>query len=152
MRTQASTQRGVATIAGVLVLLALVALALLHSEQHAAAERHASESHVRRTRDAQVASAGLDWALAQLNEPRFAQARCAASDPARIRFRQRALQEAKLHAQCGVDAYGALECRCSPEGMGEPRFYEPVDRGLEIKIGEKLAQLRELNARQRTKR
>ena len=120
MRTQASTQRGVATIAGVLVLLALVALALLHSEQHAAAERHASESHVRRTRDAQVASAGLDWALAQLNEPRFAQARCAASDPTRIRFRQRALQEAKLHAQCGIDAYGALECRCSPEGMGEP--------------------------------
>jgi putative ATPase len=42
--------------------------------------------------------------------------------------------------------------RYFPEGMGEPRFYEPVDRGLEIKIGEKLAQLRELNARQRTKR
>ena len=27
-----------------------------------------------------------------------------------------------------------------------PRFYEPVDRGLEIRIGERLAELRRLNA------
>jgi len=29
-----------------------------------------------------------------------------------------------------------------PDGMQEPRWYQPVDRGLEIKIGEKLALLR----------
>ncbi|MFM2058713.1 MAG: hypothetical protein RLY71_3098 [Pseudomonadota bacterium] len=34
-----------------------------------------------------------------------------------------------------------------PEGLTPaPRFYEPVPRGLEIKIGEKLARLRELDA------
>jgi putative ATPase len=33
-----------------------------------------------------------------------------------------------------------------PEGMSPPRFYEPVDRGLEIRIGERLAELRRLNA------
>ncbi len=33
-----------------------------------------------------------------------------------------------------------------PEGMSPPRFYEPVERGLEIRIAEKLRQLRELNA------
>jgi len=33
-----------------------------------------------------------------------------------------------------------------PEGMATPGFYRPVDRGLEIKIAEKLRQLRELNA------
>jgi putative ATPase len=33
-----------------------------------------------------------------------------------------------------------------PEGMRPPEFYRPVERGLEIKIGEKLAQLRERNA------
>ena len=33
-----------------------------------------------------------------------------------------------------------------PEGMGAQRFYEPVARGLEIRIGERLAELRRLNA------
>jgi putative ATPase len=32
-----------------------------------------------------------------------------------------------------------------PEGMAAPRFYEPVDRGLEIRIGERLDELRRLN-------
>ena len=33
-----------------------------------------------------------------------------------------------------------------PDGMVEPGFYEPVERGLEIRIGERLRQLRALNA------
>jgi putative ATPase len=33
-----------------------------------------------------------------------------------------------------------------PDDMEAPRFYEPVDRGLEIRIGEKLEELRRLNA------
>ncbi len=32
-----------------------------------------------------------------------------------------------------------------PEGMAPPRFYEPVPRGLEIRIGDKLAELRRRN-------
>ncbi|MDZ7811777.1 MAG: replication-associated recombination protein A [Ideonella sp.] len=36
-----------------------------------------------------------------------------------------------------------------PEGMGEPRFYEPVPRGLELRIGDKLAELRRLNQQAR---
>ncbi|MBL0944245.1 MAG: replication-associated recombination protein A [Hydrogenophaga sp.] len=32
-----------------------------------------------------------------------------------------------------------------PEGMQAPAFYEPVERGLEIRIGEKLRELRRLN-------
>ena len=32
-----------------------------------------------------------------------------------------------------------------PDGMEEPGFYEPVPRGLEIKIGQKLRELRALN-------
>jgi putative ATPase len=32
-----------------------------------------------------------------------------------------------------------------PEGMAVPRFYEPVDRGLEIRIRERLDELRRLN-------
>ena len=32
-----------------------------------------------------------------------------------------------------------------PDDMDEPDFYQPTDRGLEIKIGEKLAWLRGLD-------
>jgi putative ATPase len=35
--------------------------------------------------------------------------------------------------------------RYLPDGMDDPGFYRPVARGLEIKIGEKLAELRRLN-------
>ena len=42
------------------------------------------------------------------------------------------------------DAFAAGE-RYLPEGMPERRYYEPVPRGLELKIGEALARLRERN-------
>lgn len=42
-------------------------------------------------------------------------------------------------------AYAAGE-RYLPEGMDEPGWYQPVTRGLELKISEKLAQLRALDA------
>ncbi|MBX3621025.1 MAG: replication-associated recombination protein A [Rhizobacter sp.] len=32
-----------------------------------------------------------------------------------------------------------------PDGLGPQRFYEPVDRGLELRIGERLQELRRLN-------
>jgi putative ATPase len=32
-----------------------------------------------------------------------------------------------------------------PDGMPPPGFYRPVDRGLELKIAEKMANLRSLN-------
>ena len=35
-----------------------------------------------------------------------------------------------------------------PEGMRPPEFYRPVERGLEIKIGDKLRELRALNRRE----
>ncbi|WP_374261879.1 replication-associated recombination protein A [Zoogloea sp.] len=42
---------------------------------------------------------------------------------------------------CG---YAAGECYL-PEGMARPNWYDPVDRGLEAKIAEKLQRLRELD-------
>ena len=41
-------------------------------------------------------------------------------------------------------AYAAGETYL-PDGVGEPRWYQPVPRGLEVKIGEKLAFLRKLD-------
>ena len=42
------------------------------------------------------------------------------------------------------EAYAAGE-HYFPEEMGEPRYYDPVPRGLEIKIAEKLQKLKELD-------
>jgi putative ATPase len=39
-----------------------------------------------------------------------------------------------------------------PEGMAPPSFYEPVPRGLEIRIGEKLEELRRLNEEAKNRR
>lgn len=46
------------------------------------------------------------------------------------------------HNEAGAFAAGEVYL---PEGLEGMRWYEPTDRGLEIKIGEKLARLRELN-------
>ena len=49
------------------------------------------------------------------------------------------------YAHDEADGYAAGE-NYFPEGMPRTRFYEPVARGLELRIGERLAELRALNA------
>ena len=49
------------------------------------------------------------------------------------------------------DAFAAGE-DYFPEGLDNPHFYQPVPRGLEIKIGQKLAHLQQLNAQAANKR
>jgi putative ATPase len=53
--------------------------------------------------------------------------------------------EGYRYAHDEADGHAAGE-RYLPEGMAPPGFYQPVPRGLEIKIGEKLAELRRRNA------
>jgi len=48
------------------------------------------------------------------------------------------------HDEAGGFAAGE---RYLPDGMAEPGFYRPVERGLEIRIADKLRELRRLNAR-----
>jgi putative ATPase len=47
------------------------------------------------------------------------------------------------HDEEGAVAQGE---RYLPEGLALERFYEPVARGLELRIGERLAELRALQA------
>ena len=51
------------------------------------------------------------------------------------------------YAHDEADGFAAGE-RYLPEGMADPGFYRPVQRGLEIKIGDKLRELREKNLKQ----
>ena len=52
------------------------------------------------------------------------------------------------YAHNEADAYAAGE-RYFPEGMPEAVYYHPMERGLEIKIGEKLAALRAADTKTR---
>ena len=56
--------------------------------------------------------------------------------------------KAYRYAHDEPEAYAAGETYF-PESFGERRYYYPVDRGLEIKIAEKLAYLRELDKKAR---
>jgi putative ATPase len=60
--------------------------------------------------------------------------------------RQQGHGEGYRYAHNEPEAYAAGE-RYFPQGMPEARYYRPVDRGLEIRIGEKLAHLRDLDER-----
>jgi len=53
------------------------------------------------------------------------------------------------HDEAGAFAAGE---RYLPDGMPDLTFYEPAPRGLEIRIGERLAQLRQANAARRGQR
>ncbi len=57
--------------------------------------------------------------------------------------------QAYRYAHDEPDAYAAGESYL-PEGMAEPGWYQPVPRGLEAKIADKLAQLRERDAQARS--
>jgi putative ATPase len=57
--------------------------------------------------------------------------------------------KAYRYAHDEPEAYAAGE-QYFPEGMGEPRYYQPAPRGLEIRIAEKLAHLRELDRKHGT--
>ena len=54
--------------------------------------------------------------------------------------------EAYRYAHDEPSGYAAGESYL-PDGMNEPGWYRPVDRGLEVRIGEKLTHLRELDKR-----
>jgi putative ATPase len=58
--------------------------------------------------------------------------------------------KAYRYAHDEPDAFAAGE-NYWPEGMTPQQFYQPVNRGLEIKISEKLSQLREINIKARKK-
>jgi putative ATPase len=58
--------------------------------------------------------------------------------------------KAYRYAHDEPDAYAAGE-NYFPDGMAEPGFYEPTDRGMELRIREKLAHLRALDRDRRSK-
>ena len=55
-------------------------------------------------------------------------------------------------AECGVEGGYAAGENYFPQALKDRRYYQPVERGLELKIGEKLRYLRELDETSALKR
>ncbi len=64
-------------------------------------------------------------------------------------MREQGYAEGYRYAHDEAEAFAAGESYF-PEGLQERRYYHPVERGLEIRIGEKLAHLRQLNRESET--
>ncbi len=66
-------------------------------------------------------------------------------------MKEQGMGEGYRYAHDEQDAFAAGEVYL-PEMLAGTAFYQPVDRGLETKIGEKMARLRDLNAQSTKKR
>lgn len=107
-----SSQRGVAALLVVLVLLGATLLGLLASQRHLLLELRLSANQVRSGEAFEAAEAGLDWATAQLNTPQPVDATCRPAAVGTPDFRARHLT---------IDATGritpaAVATRCEHDG------------------------------------
>ena len=122
------TVRGAGTIAMVMVLLLIAHLSLLYSHRALLFEQRASASQIRAVRAQEAAQAGLDWAIARLNDPRAMDTQCQPAaqapdaPPATVRARwTRAIAAAHAWQPACVQAPGepAWHCQCPDAGAGQ---------------------------------
>ena len=120
--------RGAGTIALVMALLLIAHLSLLYSHRALLFEQRASASQIRAVRAQEAAQAGLDWAIARLNDPRAMDTRCRPmpqppdTPPASTRARwERALAAAQAWQPACVQAPEdpVWHCHCPDTGAGQ---------------------------------
>ncbi|MFL6663572.1 MAG: hypothetical protein ACJ8G7_15465, partial [Rhizobacter sp.] len=120
----ASLQRGGATLAATLVLLFVMTLAAAYANRLHLVELHASTNQLQASQSFEAAEAGLEWAVAMLNEARPVDESCRPAAAATTTFRERHLHRASaaqpfvvapLQAAC-VHRDGAWRCHCPAAG------------------------------------
>lgn len=119
-----TTQRGAATLTITALLAACMALAVLFAHRALIFEQRSAANQHRAARAFELAEAGLEWATAALNDPRFVDARCE-PDPTGTDLRSRLLgpgpargfaPPADLRWGCRVEGE-AWRCECPAPGM-----------------------------------
>jgi Tfp pilus assembly protein PilX len=116
--TNFKSQRGAAALVVTLMLFLALALASLGLHRHLIAEQRAAANQARATQAFEAAEAGLEWALAQLNNTQRIGADCQPdTDPAATTptFRERYLTLARAS---GVIAPTALQASCVRTASG----------------------------------
>lgn len=111
-------QRGAAALAVTLVLLFITTLVTAHAHRNHLFELSASTNQYRATQAFEAAEAGLEWAIALLNDPRPIDPACVAGGPGDTNFRERhAAAALPTAAACVREGNG---WRCSCPSSGEP--------------------------------
>ncbi len=137
MQCSSFPERGVAALSLTWLLLLAALLAAGYAQRGLVAEQRASANQYRAARAHAAAEAGIEWALAQLNDTRRLGSDCRASTGAGAKtFRERYLRQdpatATYHATSWLDvdiarplmpscmrAAGAWECSCPSDGASD---------------------------------
>ena len=118
------SQRGIAALGVALVLLFTMSVILLFANRNLIFEQRSAANHQRATAALAAADAGLEWALARLNDPRRGEESCQPSAVAGlVSARQRWLGNFDAVATsarpgCRLVDDGTLLCTCPAAGSG----------------------------------
>jgi hypothetical protein len=119
---------GAGTLAMVLTLLLIAHLSLLYSHRALLFEQRASASQVRAVRAQEAAHAGVDWAVARLNDTRAVDTRClptvqsadTAPTTVRARWERGSVAGVLWRPACALSAGGPdWHCHCPDSGTGQ---------------------------------
>ena len=93
-RRMASRQRGVAALAVTLLLFFAMCLVAAYANRGLVFEQRASANQYRSAQAFEAAEAGIEWAIAQLNQPQRIDGQCMpSSDETEVSFRERFLRQ-----------------------------------------------------------
>ena len=124
------SQRGAVALVVALVLVFGMTLVAFFANREMIFEQRTSTNQYRSTRAFEMAEAGLEWAVARLNDDRFLDANCVPSAAGGQSFRERYLgpnlsgtgatfaiaNPDEVKASCTVDANGNVTCSCPASG------------------------------------
>jgi len=145
------SQRGAVALVVALVLIIGMTLVVFYANRGMIFEQRASANQYRATRAFELAEAGLEWAVARLNDDLFINSACAnpgtSGNPVTNTFRERYLAVATgstasfvintsnpPHAACSVDADGVATCSCPASGTS-PTLNAPTNGRFSVRFG-----------------
>ena len=145
------SQRGAVALVVALVLIIGMTMVVFYANRGMIFEQRASANQYRATRAFELAEAGLEWAVARLNDDLFINSACANpgvnGNPVTNTFRERYLAVSSgatasfvintsnpPHAACSVDAGGVATCSCPASGTS-PTLNAPADGRFSVRFG-----------------
>jgi hypothetical protein len=144
------SQRGAAALVVAIVLVLGMSLVAFFANRGILFEQKTSANQYRSTRAFEVAEAGLEWAVARLNDDLFVNSACnnpgVTGDPITNSFRQRYLlpstgipssfainTSTATHAGCTIAANGTATCSCPVAGTA-PTLGSPTDERFAVRF------------------
>lgn len=122
-------QRGAAALPAVMILFFILVLAVLYANRGLIFEQRTSANQYRSTQAFETAEAGLEWAVANLNNHKLIDASCASNAAGGTSFKDRyttinattgTITPSAIRAACVVNGDGTYSCSCPAAGVPAP--------------------------------